>query len=82
MQAAHDSGLSAILLCAANSSGGVMAKMISVQSLAIATAAVGIVGSEGTIFRRIFAWSVGLLLVLCVLVYLQSTSVLSWMVPS
>ena len=58
-----------------------MAKMISAQSLAIATAAVGLVGSEGTIFRRILLWSVGLLLVLCVLVYLQSTAVLSWMVP-
>ena len=39
------------------------------------------VGSEGLIFRRIFLWSVGLLLVLCVLVYLRSTSLLSWMVP-
>ena len=81
VQAAKDGGLEAVLLCAANSSGGVMAKMISAQSLAIATAAVGVVGSEGLIFRRIFLWSVGLLLVLCVLVYLQSTSVLSWMVP-
>ena len=81
VQAAKDGGLEAVLLCAANSSGGVMAKMISAQSLAIATAAVGIVGSEGAIFRRIFLWSVGLLLVLCVLVYLQSTAVLSWMVP-
>ena len=41
VQAAEDGGLSAILLCAANSTGGVMAKMVSVQSLAIATAAVG-----------------------------------------
>jgi lactate permease len=81
VQAAKDGGLSAILLCAANSSGGVMAKMISAQSLAIATAAVGLVGQEGTIFRRIFLWSAGLLLVLCVLVYLQSTALLSWMVP-
>ena len=81
VQAAKDGGLDAVLLCAANSSGGVMAKMVSAQSLAIATAAVGLVGSEGVIFRRIFAWSVGLLLVLCVLVYLQSTALLSWMVP-
>jgi lactate permease len=56
-----------------------MAKMISPQSLAIATAAVGLVGEEGTLFRRIFLWSAGLLLVLCVLVYLQSTPVLGWM---
>jgi lactate permease len=79
--AAGKAGLSPELLAAANSSGGVMAKMISPQSLAIATAAVGTVGEEGTLFRRIFAWSVGLLLVLCVLVYLQSTAVLDWMVP-
>jgi lactate permease len=79
--AADKSGLSPVLLAAANSSGGVMAKMISPQSLAIATAAVGLVGEEGTLFRRIFLWSAGLLLLLCVLVYLQSTAVLGWMVP-
>ena len=44
VQAAKDGGLSPILLSAANTSGGVMAKMVSAQSLAIATAAVGLVG--------------------------------------
>ncbi|CAA9463633.1 MAG: L-lactate permease [uncultured Solirubrobacteraceae bacterium] len=37
-------------------------------------------GQEGVIFRKVFGWSIGLLLVMCVLVYLQSTPVLSWMV--
>jgi len=79
--AAHQLGASPILFGAANSSGGVMAKMISPQNLAIGTAAVGLVGKEGELFRRVFGWSIGLLLVLCVLVYLQSTPVLGWMVP-
>ena len=37
-------------------------------------------GEEGTLFRRVIGWSLILLLVMCVLVYLQSTAVLSWMV--
>jgi lactate permease len=80
--AAQQIGLPPELLAAANSTGGVLGKMISTQSLAVATAAVGIVGQEGVLFRRIFGWSLGLLLVLCVLVYLQSTPVLGWMVGS
>ncbi|GAA0606094.1 L-lactate permease [Kutzneria viridogrisea] len=79
--AAHQLGASPILFGAANSSGGVMAKMISPQNLAIGTAAVGLVGSEGVLFRRVFGWSLLLLLVMCVLVYLQSTPILGWMVP-
>jgi len=79
--AARDAGLSPTLMAAANSSGGVLGKMISPQNLAICAAAVGLAGREGEIFRKVFGWSVGLLLVMCVLVYLQSTSLLSWMVP-
>ena len=37
-------------------------------------------GKEGEIFRRVFGWSVVLLLAMCLIVYLQSTSLLSWMV--
>ncbi len=33
------------------------------------------------VFGKVIGWSLALLLVLCVLVYLQSTAVLSWMVP-
>jgi lactate permease len=71
---------SPVLFGAANTAGGVMAKMISPQNLAVGTAAVGVVGAEGTLFRRVFGWSVALLLLMCVLVYLQSTPVLGWMV--
>ncbi|MEV0068113.1 MULTISPECIES: L-lactate permease [unclassified Amycolatopsis] len=79
--AAQKAELSATLLAAANSSGGVLGKMISPQNLAIAAAAVGMSGREGDLFRRVFLWSVLFLAVMCVLVYLQSTAVLSWMVP-
>ncbi|SDJ69493.1 L-lactate permease [Actinopolyspora mzabensis] len=58
-----------------------MAKMISPQNLAVGTAAVGLVGQEGVLFRRIFGWSLLLLLAVCCLVFLQSTPVLGWMVP-
>jgi lactate permease len=78
--AAHRSGLSPTLLAAANSSGGVLAKMVSPQNLAIGAAAVGLAGHEGDIFRRVIGWSVALVLVMAVLVLLQSGA-LSWMVP-
>jgi len=79
--AAQKAHLSPTLMAAANSSGGVLGKMISPQNLAIGAAAVGMAGQEGDVFRRVVGWSIVLVLVMCVLVYLQSTSVLSWMVP-
>jgi lactate permease len=79
--AAHRSGLSPTLLAASNSSGGVLAKMVSPQNLAIGAAAVGLAGREGDIFRRVIGWSVVLVLLMAGLVLLQSTSALSWMVP-
>ena len=79
--AAKQSGLSPTLLAAANSSGGVLAKMVSPQNLAIGAAAVGLGGQEGDLFRKVLGWSVLLVLLMAVLVLLQSTSVLSWMVP-
>jgi lactate permease len=81
VQAAHNAGLNDVLLASANSSGGVLAKMISPQNLAIGSAAVGMAGQEGDIFRYVIKWSVLLLLLMCVLVTLQATAVLSWMVP-
>ncbi|MFR9779142.1 L-lactate permease [Micromonospora sp. MS34] len=80
VQTAARAGLDPVLLAAANSSGGVLGKMISPQNLAIAAAAVGMAGREGEIFRKVFGWSLVLLLFMCVLVALQG-SVLSWMVP-
>jgi lactate permease len=80
VSAAAKAGLSPTLLAAANSSGGVLGKMISPQNLAIAAGAVGLAGREGDIFRRVLGWSLGFLAFMCILVYLQSTPVLSWMV--
>ncbi len=81
VSAAKDVGLQPALMAAANSSGGVLGKMISPQNLAIAAAAVGMSGREGDIFRKVVGWSLGFLAFMCVLVYLQSTPVLSWMIP-
>jgi lactate permease len=80
VSAANKADLSATLMAAGNSSGGVLGKMISPQNLAIGAAAVGMAGQEGDIFRKVLGWSLVLILVMCVLVFLQSTSVLSWMV--
>lgn len=80
--AANETGLSATLMAASNSSAGVMGKMLSLQNLAIAAAAVGLEGSESTLFRKLLGWSLGLLALMTLLVWLQSTSILGWMVPS
>ncbi|GIF07958.1 L-lactate permease [Actinoplanes siamensis] len=82
VQTAAKAGLDPVLLAAANSSGGVLGKMISPQNLAIAAGAVGMAGREGDIFRKVVLWSVVLLLFMCVLVTLQGTPVLDWMVPA
>ena len=79
--AAHDAGLSPTLVAAGNSTGGVLAKMLSPQHLAIAAAAAGMAGREGDLMRSVLKWSIALVAVMCVIVYLQSTAVLSWMVP-
>jgi lactate permease len=81
VQTAKDAGLDPVLMAAANSSGGVLGKMVSPQNLAIAAAAVGMAGREGDIFRKVIGWSLALLVLMCVIVGLQSTGVLDWMVP-
>jgi lactate permease len=78
--AAHKAALSPTLLAGANSSGGVLAKMVSPQNLAIGAAAVGLAGREGDIFRHVIGWSILLVLLMAVLVLLQSGA-LSFMVP-
>jgi lactate permease len=79
--AAQEAGLNPLLLVAANSSGGVVGKMVSPQNLTIAATAVGLLGREASIFRRVIGWSLGMLVLMCLLVGLQST-VLSWMIPA
>ncbi|GAA1635375.1 L-lactate permease [Georgenia ruanii] len=74
-------GINPHLLVAANSSGGVVGKMISPQNLTIAAAAIARPHSEPELLRRGIGYSIALLLLLCVLVYLQSTPVLAGMLP-
>jgi lactate permease len=78
--AAGKAGLDPVLMAASNSSGGVLGKMVSPQNLAIAAAAVGMAGREGDLFRRVFGWSLFLLAIMVLIVWLQSTAVLGWMV--
>jgi lactate permease len=78
--AAHKANLSATLLAGANSSGGVLAKMVSPQNLAIGAAAVGLAGKEGDIFRQVIGYSLVFVLLMGILVLLQSGA-LSFMVP-
>ncbi|AKT51546.1 L-lactate permease [Arsenicicoccus sp. oral taxon 190] len=79
--AGKHAGIDPTLLVAANTSGGVVGKMVSPQNLTIAATAVGLLGRESEILRRVIWWSLGLLVVLCLLVGLQSTPVLAWMLP-
>src|ERR671927_89485 len=57
-----------ILICAANSTGGVMGKMIDAQSIVVASAATGQHGSEGPNLRFVFWQSLALALLMGVLV--------------
>ena len=65
-------GLSPILMSAANSSGGVMGKMIDAQSIVVASTATNWFGHEGTILRFVFFHSVTLACLVGVLVMLQA----------
>lgn len=64
--------LSPILMCAANSAGGVMGKMVDAQSICIATAATNQVGQEGAIFRFVFWHSVALAAIVGIIVMLYA----------
>ncbi len=73
-------GVDPALCVAANSSGGVTGKMISPQSISVATAASNMVGHEGDLFRFTLLHSIAMLSFVAVLTYLQAYS-LSWMLP-
>jgi lactate permease len=79
--AATQTGLPADLLASANSSGGVLGKMISPQNLTIACVAANLRGEEGMLLRKVLPWSIGLLLVMCLIVVGQASPVLGWMLP-
>src|ERR1700757_89262 len=65
-------GIDPVLMCAANSAGGVMGKMVDAQSITIATAATEQVGNEGTIFRFVVWHSVALGAIVGVIVMLYA----------
>jgi lactate permease len=65
-------GISPILMGAANSSGGVMGKMIDAQSIVVASTATNWFGHEGTILRFVFLHSIALACLVGILVMLQA----------
>jgi len=65
-------GLSSVLMAAANSSGGVMGKMIDAQSIVVASTATNWYGHEGTILRYVFKHSIVLACLVGILVMLQA----------
>ena len=78
--AAEQIGVDPALTVAANSSGGVCGKMISPQSISVATAATGLVGEESTIFRFALGHSIAMIIIMAVMTYMQAYA-LSWMLP-
>lgn len=77
---AHQTGLSDVLMVAANSTGGVTGKMISPQSIAVACAAVGLVGQEGRLFRFTLGHSVLFVVIIGIITTLQAY-LFPWMIP-
>ena len=69
---AEQTGVSPTLMCAANSSGGVMGKMVDAQSIVVASTATGWYGHEGSILRYVFFHSIALATLVGILVYLQA----------
>jgi lactate permease len=65
-------GLSSVLMAAANSSGGVMGKMIDAQSIVVASTATNWYGHEGTILRFVFKHSIALACLVGIYVMLQA----------
>lgn len=69
---AQQIGVDPTLLVAANTAGGTVAKVVSPQSIAIAAGAVGLTGREGEILRASIKYSLGMLVFVCVWVFLLS----------
>lgn len=78
---AREVGISPVLAAAANSSGGVMGKMIDAQSIVVAGVATQQQGGEGTILRYVFWHSIVLACLVGLLVLLQAY-VFPWMIPA
>lgn len=69
---AEQTGLSPTLMAAANSSGGVMGKMVDAQSIVVASTATNWYGHEGSILRFVFFHSLALAALVGILVFLQA----------
>jgi lactate permease len=69
---AQQVGISAVLMCAANTCGGVMGKMVSSQSIVVASTATNWYGHEGRILRYVFVPSIVLAALMGALVYLAA----------
>jgi lactate permease len=69
---AEQTGLSPILMVSANSSGGVMGKMVDAQSIVVASTATNWYGHEGSILRYVFFHSLALAVLMGLLVLLQA----------
>ncbi|MBS1564624.1 MAG: lactate permease LctP family transporter [Bacteroidetes bacterium] len=78
---AQSLGIDPVITVSANATGGVTAKMISPQSIAVGSAAVGLVGKESNLFRFTVRHSFIMLLIVCCFTILQAY-VLRWMIPS
>ena len=74
-------GVDPVVTVAANASGGVTGKMISPQSIAIGTAAVGLIGKEADLFRFTVKHSFVMLSLICIITTLQAY-VITWIIPS
>jgi lactate permease len=78
---AQQLGLDPVLITTANSTGGVMGKMVDAQSFVVSTAATNQHGQEGRILRFVFWHSIALASIMGIIVMLQAY-VFPWMVPS
>jgi lactate permease len=69
---AQQVGISPVLMAAANSTGGVMGKMIDAQSIVVASTATEWYGHEGEILRYVFFHSIALACLVGILVFLMA----------
>jgi len=79
-ETAKSIGVDPLVTVASNTSGGVVGKMISPQSIAVGTAAVGLIGKEAQLFRYTLKHSLIMLLLIC-LITLAQAYIIPWIVP-
>lgn len=80
-ETAKSIGVDPLVTVASNTSGGVVGKMISPQSIAVGTAAVGLIGKEAQLFRYTLKHSLIMLLLIC-LITVGQAYVIKWIVPT